>query len=164
MTCQSRQDMSLDTVLLGDVATEAAAAQLIINNTTIEHHPGRTAIEITSVVLPDKKYYVDVHNRLCSCLHHQIYNYCAQDRDKLERAVVQTQRINQRLSPTTTKLSQVGSGKIETKLSDDTPFQMSERMCCMCALNSSKTMSLLNQSVSGWNQRRLIQLISITGD
>jgi hypothetical protein len=78
-------DMSTDTpamnngvVLLGSVATEAAANLLSnMTDSTTDYKVEANTVRVASIIQPQKLYFVDLQNRLCSCLHHQIYSYCA---------------------------------------------------------------------------------------
>jgi hypothetical protein len=78
VTCQQHVSSSSHVVLLGGTATLAAATILsTVTNSVEEYKIEAKTARVASVISPRKTYFVDLHNRLCACLHHQIYHYCA---------------------------------------------------------------------------------------
>jgi hypothetical protein len=65
------------TGLHGGDATEAAVSQLQMMDTiTIQDADAQLYTVQSIITTPTREYFVDLHHRLCSCLHSQIYNYC----------------------------------------------------------------------------------------
>jgi hypothetical protein len=64
--------------LYGGNATEAAVAILCtMKNSIHDVDAAARTCYVRSILPPAKSYFVDFGNRLCSCLHSQIYHYCA---------------------------------------------------------------------------------------
>ena len=65
------------TGLHGGDAAEAAVRQLLLMDTlTIKDADAQLCTVHSIITTPTREYFVDLHHRLCSCLHSQIYNYC----------------------------------------------------------------------------------------
>ena len=64
--------------LPGSTATEAAVRILsTVAESTSNYVIEAKTIRVASIITPRRTYFVDLHNRVCSCLHNQIYQYCA---------------------------------------------------------------------------------------